>query len=357
MDKSSEIKLNRRFVLQLHITGRCNQRCKHCYHIEYTNEPLTFENIQEVIKQYVDLLEKYNENLKNHYKGHIHITGGEPLVRKDFMKIVQLMHANRDKFTFNVLTNGSLITDEIASKLYDFGVGYVQVSIDGDYENHDLIRGKGNLERTLKSIDILNKYGIRTMVSFTAGTHNYKDFPKVAKYCSEHGVSVLWSDRVVPFGNADTNQCMSTEECMEFFRIMQDEKVKKVKEGSALSIQMERSLQFIVSKQLIYHCYAGESQIVVDENGNVMPCRRLPLVCGNILEDNLINIFYNNKIMQDLRKNEIPIECIRCRFKKTCNGGARCISYAKTKNFNEADPYCPLIFYGKNDNEEGLCLQ
>lgn len=349
--------INKFFILQLHITGRCNQRCKHCYHTEYVNETLTFDNIKEIIKQYIDLLDNYNENLEYPYKGHINITGGEPLMRKDFMKIIQFMYANRNKFTFHILSNGSLITDEIARKLGNSGVNYVQLSIDGDFENHNSIRGEGNLERTLKAIDILIRNGVNTAVSFTAGAKNYKDFTKVAEYCSEHAVSVLWADRVVPFGSADSSQCLSPEQCMEFFRMMKDEKDEQIKKGSSLNIEMGRSLQFIVSKELPYHCNAGDSQIVVDENGNIMPCRRLPIICGNVLKDNLSDVFYKSSIMQDLRKKKIPKECGSCRFNRTCNGGARCISYAKTKDFDNADPYCPLIFYSKNDNMEGVCSQ
>lgn len=343
-------------LLQLHITGRCNQKCKHCYHTEYTNEPLSFKDIEKIIEDYLELLKKYNEinKIEGFNKiGHINVTGGEPFIRKDFMDILELLYEKRDYFTFGILTNGSYITDEIAKKLVKLQVAHVQVSIDGGPKVHDFIRGNGNFERTFNAIDILRKYKIRTIVSFTASKINYKEFPIVAEYCKKHDVSTLWSDRLVPIGNGVNigEQCLSSKECLEYFKIMKNEQDKALKdENCKTEIYMKRALQFIASKGTIYTCKAADSAFTIDEFGNILPCRRMPIKCGNILKDNLSDIYFNNEIMKQIRKKEIPRECEKCRFRNLCNGGARCISYAINKDFNKADPYCPLIFYKRNNN-------
>ncbi|MBU5488945.1 radical SAM protein [Clostridium sp. MSJ-8] len=352
MNKTVITSLKSQLLMQLHVTGRCNQKCKHCYHNEYVDEPLTLDSIRNIINQYVELLDKYNKVKNINCMGHINVTGGEPFVRKDFFDILEMFYENRRYFSFGVLTNGSYITDENAKLLKELGVSNVQVSIDGDKEIHDYIRGQGNYDQTFEAVDKLRKNNIRTTVSFTASKLNYKKFPDVAKACKEHDVSRLWSDRIVPIGNGSMlkEQCLSAPECLELFKIMKEEQDKALAENSNTEIFIKRALQFIVTKKDIYGCSAGDTALTIDEYGNILPCRRMPIKCGNVLKENLSDVYFNSEIMNDLRKKEVCKECEQCRFRNNCNGGAKCISYAINKDYKIADPFCPLIFYRRNKN-------
>lgn len=341
------------FCLQLHITGRCNQKCKHCYHDDYENELLDYNDIVRIITQFKMLIEKYKieNDVKKVYR-HINITGGEPFVRNDIWKIIEFLD-NDKYFTYGILTNGSLIDDVVSKRLASLHVSNVQVSIDGTEENHDYIRGIGNYKQTFNAIDCLRRNGIATSVSFTANRLNYKDFPKIAKDCVDHDVSRIWSDRLVPIGNGKKikDMCLKPNELMEYISIMKDvknyyEKMVCVK----TEISMRRSLQFLANKKDIYSCKAGNKHLTVDEKGNILPCRRMPIICGNVKEDNLCDVYFNNEMMRRVRNKTIPKECEKCRFKLACCGGARCISYAMCNDFNVADPFCPLIYYNKNVN-------
>ena len=106
------------------------------------------------------------------------------------------------------------------------------------------------------------------------------------------------------------------------------------------TISMNRALQFINSPGEIYSCSAGNSLITVDEFGNIMPCRRMPIHCGDIFSSTLEEIYYNNETFKELRMNYIPKECINCKYSYYCRGGAKCQSYAKYGSFNKADPSC-----------------
>lgn len=50
-------------------------------------------------------------------KGHINIAGGEPLCSPYFFKILDLIKKDADIISFSILTNGTLITEEIAKKI------------------------------------------------------------------------------------------------------------------------------------------------------------------------------------------------------------------------------------------------
>lgn len=336
-----------RLVLQFHITGRCNLRCKHCYRTEGDVEALTFDNVKDIINQFLELCEKYNAAHKIKKRGHINITGGEPFVHRDIKKIITYLGDKQSQLTYSILSNGSFINQEVIELLKQTKVSFVQLSIDGDKKTHDFLRAPGDYVRVFKIAEMLEKAGVRTHISFTANKENYKYIPKVAQECRRRGITKLWSDRLVPIGNGEE---------LERLKITDIEMPKyigalKRAQGSFVTkrrypktqIAMNRALQFIGSDENIYSCSAGDSLITVDEFGRVMPCRRLPIMCGDVFNTTLTEIYYNNKLFKDLRKSKIPDNCRDCDYNLFCRGGAKCQSYAIFNDLTQADPACPII--------------
>ncbi len=339
-------KINRRLQLQFHITGRCNLQCKHCYRTEGEVEPLSFSDIVEVIDQFIELKKRYNEENNLKKRCHVNITGGEPFCRDDIKDIIRILGSQSKELTYGVLSNGSYIDDEIIELLKSTGVSFVQLSIDGNKKVHDEIRAEGDYDRVFNKAEELENNGIRTQISFTANKENYRYISVVARECRKRGISRLWTDRLVPIGNgAEMDQlCISKEEMPAYI-----ESIKKA-QGNKLSkflhpkteVTMNRALQFINSNGLIYSCAAGINLITVDELGRVMPCRRMPIVCGDVFSSTLKEVYYDNEVFKDLRVTNIPHECINCKHNLICGGGARCQSYAVYGNYNKADPACCL---------------
>ena len=150
---------------------------------------------------------------------------------------------------------------------------------------HDSLRAKGDYDRVLKTAKYLEENGIKTYISFTANKTNYKYLPVVARECRKRKITKLWSDRIVPIGNGrELDELKITSDDLEGYI-----KCLKKAKGSILtqklykktSVTMNRALQFQNSDGEIYSCSAGDSLITVDEFGNIMPCRRMPIICGN----------------------------------------------------------------------------
>ena len=341
----SEDKKANRFIMQFHITGRCNLQCKHCYRTEGNIEPLSFDDIVNVIDQYEILMNRYNREHNLDRKGQINITGGEPFIREDIFDIIN--YIGRHKLPFGVLTNGSFLTERAIKCLKRNKVSIVQLSIDGNCDTHDELRTKGDYKRTFEIATKLEGEGIKTLISFTANKKNYKELAVVADECRKCNISKLWSDRLVPIGNGEN---ISDLEISKDILLDYIKEIKKA-QGDSLTkalypntqVALERALQFIESDGYIYSCSAGNSLITVDEFGQVMPCRRMPIICGSALESSLEDIYYNNDIFKQLRLRTIPKECMSCKFAFDCRGGAKCQSYAKYSDFNKADPSCPLL--------------
>lgn len=335
-----------RLLLQFHITGRCNLRCKHCYRTEGDVEPLSYGDIVAVIEQFKQLRGQYNRQHNSKRKGHINITGGEPFCREDIKDILAYLGANQEHFTYAILSNGSFIDDEMVALLKKTQVCFVQLSIDGDRRMHDALRAPGDYDRVMRTAQYLENNGIKTYISFTANRENYKYLPYVASQCRKSGITKLWSDRLVPIGNGQELQqlAITSRELPRYIKSL------KKAQGNFLvrmlypktQVTMNRALQFQNAKGDIYSCSAGKSLITVDEFGNIMPCRRMPIICGNVLNTTLSEVYYHHNTFQQLRICCTPKECASCQYAYFCNGGARCQSYAAYETYFKADPACPM---------------
>ncbi len=336
-----------RLLLQFHITGRCNLRCKHCYRTEGDVETLSLENIIDILEQFKALRQEYNARHGIRRKGHINLTGGEPFFRKDIRDILHYLGENKEHFTYGILSNGSFLTDDIIDLLKQTEISFLQLSIDGDRAMHDSLRAKGDYDRVLETAARLEKQGVRTYISFTANKENYKFLPHVARECRRRGITKLWSDRLVPIGNGQELEklAIGKAEMPDYIRYL------KKAQGNFLTrlfypkttVTLNRALQFQGSNGALYSCSAGDSLITVDEFGNVMPCRRMPILCGNALETPLSDIYYQSDVFRALRRKAIPAECAACKYSLFCRGGAKCQSYARFDSFSKADPACPLL--------------
>lgn len=335
-----------RLLLQFHITGRCNLRCKHCYRTEGDVEPLSYEDIVRVIEQYKELRRTYNARNGIRRRGHINITGGEPFIRRDIKEILRFLGENRQEFSYGVLSNGSFLDEELIGLLKETEVSFVQLSIDGDRQTHDYLRVPGDYDRVLATAERLERAGIRTYISFTANRDNYKQLPAVADQCRKRKITKLWSDRLVPIGNGEEIRelAIGKDILEDYIRVL------KKAGGNLLTrvlhpktqVTMNRALQFLGSRGELYSCSAGNSLITVDEFGNIMPCRRMPILCGNVFDNTMRQVYYRNETFRKLRQRQIPKACAGCKYALLCRGGARCQSYAVYGSFYCADPACVL---------------
>lgn len=328
-------------LLQWHITERCNLRCSHCYQDNYQRNELSFTALLKILEQFKELLQACKQYRGNQIKAHITITGGEPFVRDDFFDLLEVFASHSQLFSFAILTNGTFIDDSKAKLLSKLNPAFIQVSIEGTETTHDGIRGKGNFAQTVATIKRLHANQIRTMISFTAHRKNFREFNEVAKLGQKLGVNKVWSDRLIPWGSGVKEQMMSQAETKEFFEIMEQAK-NRITWFNNTEIAMHRALQFLVAGGKPYQCTAGDTLLTVQANGDLYPCRRLPIKVGNLTERNLLELYYNSKILQDLRQHKVSDGCQKCLFAKACRGGLRCLSYAVSGDQFKADPNCWL---------------
>lgn len=336
--------LPERMLFQWHVTDCCNLRCSHCYQDDTVHSDLSWHELLAILEQIRSCIRWFwDRNDCRPFRAHVTVTGGEPFVRDDFIPLLDRLFKERQYFSLAILTNGTLLTPAVIRSLKKVKPGFVQVSIDGNCKTHDAIRGEGSYNQAVAGLKNLVNAGIPAYISFTAHRRNYRDFPEVAHLGRKLGVTRVWADRMVPAGRGgeSAEDILTPPETREFFELMLKSRNSRWLYRSR--VKLHRSLQFMVTGDPPYRCSAGDTLITILSNGDICPCRRMPIVVGNIFRESLTCLYENSELFIGLRdRQRMSKRCEKCFYARTCAGGSRCLAYAVTGDPHRADPGCWL---------------
>ena len=337
----------RGFVLQWHITERCNWRCRHCYREKEYIKELPLNKLFEIFLQYIDLI-KALRIPKGH--AHLNIAGGEPFIRDDFFQFLELIHKhNKGRLKVGLLSNGSLITRKNAFTLKSLGVEKIQLSLEGMQETNDSIRGNGAFDKITGVAKILIDVGILTDISLTLIRQNITDLPSVVQLCDSLGIHRLGIRRFVPIGRGKQEQLgiLNPKEQRRIYhwRKKTQFELKAKNSGLHLTTGCEDGI-FTNSLQHRASCAVIDGRgLTLFPNGDVLACRRLPIKVGNALQKSLLEIYFSSDKLWWLRNlSNAHSLCQGCSNFKFCHGGAPCITYAYFGRFSAPDPQCWRVF-------------
>lgn len=268
-----------KLIFQWHITERCNLRCTHCYQESYGGDELNFEQWLDVLAQLEALLDDWTAPGVTRPRAHINVTGGEPFVHPDFVRLLEVFASKRERLSFAILSNGYFIDATMARKLAELEPGFVQVSMEGTQATHDRIRGKGSFDRTVAAIGHLTRAKVPVLISFTAHRGNFREFPDVARIACDLRVKRVWSDRLIPSGagaGADM-QSLTPEEVREYVELMRGARDEASRRWFCKTeVAQQRALQFLTGHEKPYHCTAGDSLLTLRPTAICCPAGACP---------------------------------------------------------------------------------
>jgi len=326
-------------VFQWHITNECNYRCKHCYQDDYSKNSPSLEQLKKYLGYAVSFVEKCKE--QNEYcRAHINITGGEPFLYPQLLELLTLIQ-NTALFSIGILSNGFLLPVQSLEKLKELNIRFVQISLEGSKKTNDYIRGKGSYNTVVNAIKAYRKVNIPSIISFTANAKNYKEFSRVVRTARKYKARKVWTDRYLPH-SIDDELALTELQAYEYFRLIKKEQDKnKRRFFSKTIVSSQRALQFLTCGGKPYTCSAGKTLLTIMPNGDIMPCRRLPIVVGNLQSSDFITIYKKSDVLRNidyqLQNNE---ECKSCFYSDSCNGGLKCLSYIYDKELRSKDIHC-----------------
>jgi radical SAM protein with 4Fe4S-binding SPASM domain len=338
------------FTFQWHITERCNWHCKHCYQSENPVLDLSLEKLFFILDQLLALIKKW-QIPPGRVK--LNITGGEPLVRKDLFQLLERISQSFGAagHRWSLMTNGSLLDKEKLIKLKNFNIESAQVSIEGMKKNTEEIMGKGAFDKIVKAIKLLVKAGVPTRASFTLTKKNMNDVPSLVKLSERLKIDILGTRRLIPWGRGKGLQeyMLQPQELKEYYlkvkeinkKLKQKKKKLKVIIGCESAIFNEEILNDPLSDMKINFCGVTQGRaLTIMANGDILPCRRLPIVVGNVLRDNLFDVWYSEPMKNLRNPNKLHSFCQKCSNFSNCFGGGRCLPYAYTGKIDLPDIQC-----------------
>jgi len=338
------------FNCQWHITERCNWRCKFCYQSEHPAQDLSLAELITILDKYMNLIAKWKIPSG---RARLMITGGEPFVRQDFFQFLEEVSKRQKKYGFEwgLLSNGSFVDEEKIIKLKELGIKSYQVSMEGMKEKTDDLMGQGCFDKVVRAIKLLVAAEIPVAVSLTLTKKNVKEVFDLVRFCDKLGVNVLGTRRLIPWGRGKELEeyMLSPKELKDYYlkvveinkNLARKKKKLRIGIGCESAIFNEEILADPDTDMSLNLCGVSNGRcITIMANGDLMHCRRLPIVMGNALKDDLEEFWYS-KPMQDLRSlgNLDPV-CKKCKNFVNCLSGARCITYAYSGKLADPDVQC-----------------
>ena len=303
--KSTELRIPLSGSIEL--TRRCNLSCIHCYAVGSTRGAMQREMDTGMILSVID--ETCEAGCL-----YLLITGGEPLLRKDFPEIYR--HAKGKGLLITVFTNGTLINDEIIGLFKELPPHAVEISLYGaTAATYEKITGvAGSYERCIQGISSLISGKIHVnlkTILMTANSHEFFDIENIAK---ELGVKFRFDAEIFPRLDGDKFP-------LELRVPVMDAIEKEFSDNKRLS-QWEKYFEKTKGQAVpdtLYNCGAGITGFHIDPYGNLQPC----LMVANIKHSLLTGSFmsgWNNVISSIINKEPgSATDCNRCEKRHLCS--------------------------------------
>lgn len=319
--------------LYLLINQTCNLKCKFCIRGENKLCDINLEYLEKIIA--VNDFSKYT----------LIITGGEPSISKNLIKVIEICYGKFKKICIN--TNG--VNGEWIDKLRQTDI-HIQISIDGTAEVHNSIRGNGNdiFSKIESNVQKIWTKKIPYCISTTVDKYNYRNIYDLVNYIPLFQGMRYWKiSPVLPFGCASIDNIISVNEWNELVDYILDHATVRVKMKKLFSFEL---LDKYIDKggkapSIIKNCGDVRNKIYVYPDFTVYPCTCLTdFPIGNLLNSSLKDILESDaaKIFSGYKVREGSV-CSKCKYLQYCNGGCIGMSYNYFGKLGEGDFRCPLI--------------
>lgn len=290
------------------LTSNCNARCIYCYEEGIER----FDMSSETADRFAEVL-CASENP-------VDITwfGGEPLIKTDLIeRITNTLKNNKKQFQAGIISNGSLLTNDIINKFSDWNISWIQISIDGMKDEY--LRRKCYYSDRIDIFDIvvenigkLFNNGIYVDVRLNIDAENAEDCVKVAEYLKEKYMDSSYLDVYPAFLSSTDYNSENNCDRLRYFEKIYD------------LYPPARSILTSIPK--VSACFFQQTDaFVIDTDGSILCCDR---DIGK--QKTKITTVYDISTFEDLKKPEYLIPetrtaCKTCAYYPKCGGGCKAV--------------------------------
>lgn len=331
----SEVKIYPQTVVW-EITFACNMRCLHCGTSAGTLRPeeLSTEEALNLIDELADLECEV-----------ITLSGGEPLLRKDWRDLAQRVVDRNMKLC--LITNGYAVTDDIVKDFKRIGTRMVGVSFDGTEKTHNHIRQNDqSYERALNAMKLMAKHDIRFEAVTQVSNLNLNELDDIRRELINVGCRIWRVQMTTCTGRMERDLVLDLENYPKLI----DKLLEFNRDESQISVDVGENIGYYGCKgqelwpDVYLGCYAGVRVAGIESDGKVKGCLSMQeqFVEGNIRDssfteiwNNPDNFLYNRKFTRETASGE----CRECHYLPLCRGGCTTTSISATGE-RANNPYC-----------------
>ena len=324
------------FGLLAELTYRCPLACAYCSNplniAEYTDE-LTTAEWRRVLAEAADL-------------GVLqcHLSGGEPLLRRDLVEIVAAAH-DLGLYT-NLVTSALGLSRPKAEELRAAGLDHVQVSIQADEPAvSDRIAGTPSFHRKIEAMGVVRELGWPLTVNVVLHRQNIDRVADVLALAEDVGADRVELANTQYYGWAWRNRDALLPSRAQL------EAAEVVVRAARERLRDRMDVIYVIPDYYSRYpkpCMGGWAarQLTVTPNGDVLPCpaaQSLPLPRANVRAEPLDRIWTASPVMTAFRGTDwMPDPCRSCDRREVDFGGCRCQAFQLTGDAARTDPVCHL---------------
>lgn len=300
----------RRYPLaaSIELTERCNLSCVHCYINQAPND----RDVQErelTTAQWLGVIDQIAD------AGCLFllISGGEPLLRKDFKEI--FLHARRKGMIVSLFSNATLLTPELADFLADNGLHSLEVSLYGaTAETYEDVAGlPGSFERCLHGIELALERKIDTSLKTVLITLNFPELQALKTLAEFFGVKYRYDGLLWPRvdGEKDTTIYQIPQE--DLLRLDEEDPERL---GAWAEVSKLNEGQLLRSTRVLF-CGAAFRSFHIDSSGKLSACMMLRNPSYNLQEISFSDAWEELGKVRQLKRQQHS-ECEYCTVNALC---------------------------------------
>jgi SynChlorMet cassette radical SAM/SPASM protein ScmF len=315
--------------LYFYLTEGCNLKCRHCWLAPKYDPTATRYNVLPVTLFEKAILEGKSLGLRG-----VKLTGGEPLIHPDIVRILEIIR--REELNLSIETNGFVCTPSLAAEIAKSVHACVSVSLDSPHaETHDSIRGvPGSFAKALSAVCNLKAAGIAPQIIMTLMPANRSDVESMIHLAEEAGAESVKFNVIQPVGRGLDQNGLSIQELIELGRQVETDLARRTR----LRLVFDLPPAFKPLSRLVDPDVCGILGILgVFPGGEYALCgigSHIPeLVFGSIENDCMTDVWRNNHFLRNLRKGlpeKLEGICKRCLMLHRCLGACIAQNYHRT---------------------------
>jgi uncharacterized protein len=337
----------RSYVATILTTMACNLRCPYCYEQGLLSSS-KFMSLEMAAKVSTWLKRQVRDRQVERVS--LVYFGGEPLLNCQAIEsiggsIYDWCRSEGLALRAGVITNGTLLTGEVAELLASVGVSWAKVTLDGDREDHDRLRpcanGEGSFDRIFNNLGEAAKH-LRLVIGGNVDESNIDSVPRLL----DRLASAPWRDAIISVRlkpiqwNTNGSPVNAKVACqLSAFSEEQVEWMVRLREQV-----MARGLP-VSSDPNVGPCDFYRPNVVsIGVDGSLYPCGAFvgmdEFSMGNVASDELTDF---GREVDNIRAWDE--HCYNCPFLPVCAGGCRAAAYFQKKDIGMR--VCDLEFYGR----------